>query len=618
MLRRFLFGGKPRGRASVLVLSLLTALLYLTVRSRLDDNDDLAPYTPYHVPSNTYNISSDWWVEFFMRLETTRVTATPTEINGSAPNDNWTPNTSVVRADLLLLNTTDEAKFRESHASFVRQLPQFASHIPYDAGTTGIVSTAGARNFGQAISMVLMTRQAGSRLPIQIVVDSNSPWVDLVCAETLPRYDASCLFLEDMWASLHHEIVPKLHRFQWKFISIIASSFQNVLFLDADTLPVRSPDHLFTREPFISAGFITWPDYWVSQVAPAFYKIAGDVEVPSIASRASSESGIIMYDKARHADTLLLAAYYNYNGPDHYYSMLNQHGPGEGDKETFFQAALVLDGLRKKGAYQPPTAWMKPGVGVKKGYWDVKAMPKSHGRTAKGLWRGMFMQQMDPSEDYRAVMAAIEKAKNDEVHDKANDESKSNPAAKARGTTAQPPLPPPPTPPRRRRQQNFSKAGQKKSGVKQRQADHKPGTKPKQEDGGQEGEETSPPPNDADSARTSNFLTDSTFLDTAGRLPLQPDAHHYMFFHHNGVKPDLTGVLDEGAEILATDEEGRYVRMWGDPGWIIERYGRDVERVLWHDSIEVYCQERLAGRFQRLRKVCRKMRETYERVHHSY
>ncbi|KAK4123171.1 glycosyltransferase family 71 protein [Parathielavia appendiculata] len=597
MLRKFLFGGKPRGRAAILMLPLFTTLLYLLVRSRVYDPP---PRAPYHVASNIRNTSSDWWIEFFMRLENTRVVAAPTEINGSAPNDNWTPDTSIVRSDLLVLNATDEAKFRESHASFVRQLPQFASHLPYDAGTTGIVSTAGARNFGQAISMVLMARQAGSRLPIQIVVDSNSPWVESVCAETLPRYNASCLFLEDLWAGLHHQVVPKLHRFQWKFISIIASPFQNVLFLDADSLPVRSPDHLFTREPFISAGFITWPDYWVSQVAPAFYKIAGDIKVPSIASRASSESGIMIYDKARHADTLLLAAYYNYNGPDHYYSMLNQHGPGEGDKETFFQAALVLDALRRKGVYRQPTAWMKQGIGLKKGYWDVKTMPKSHGRTVKGNWRGMFMQQMDPSEDYRTVMAAIEKAKNDEVHDKANDESESNPAARARRSTAH------------SRRQKVSKF-EHKPNVKQRRAGHKPGPKQNQDAGE---DETVPNDSTLTESHISRFLTDSAFLDTAGRLPLEHDPHHYMFFHHNGVKPDLTAVLDEAAEVLATDEEEHYVRMWGDPGWIIDRYGRDIEKVLWHDSIEIYCQEQLA-RFERLRKVCKKMREIYEQVHNA-
>jgi alpha 1,2-mannosyltransferase len=558
-----------KARAAVLVLPLFFTLVYFLLRSPLYDTPNRAPNR--HASVNHKN-TSDWWVEFFTRLENTRVTAAPTEIDGRAPDDNWTPDTSAVRPDLLKLTAVDEAKFRDSHASFVRQLPPFASHLPYDADTTGIVSTAGAPNFGQAISMVLMTRQSGSRLPIQIVVDSTSPWVESICAETFPRLNATCLFMEDAWAGMP-QLVPKLHRFQWKFISIIASTFQNVLFLDADCLPVRSPDHIFSREPFVSAGLITWPDYWVSQAAPGFYKIAGDVEVPPITARASSESGMMVYDKARHADTLLLAAYYNYNGPDHYYAMLNQHGPGEGDKETFFQAALVLDALRKKGVYHQPTAWMKPGVGVKKGYWDVKTMPKSHGRTAKGNWRGMFMQQMDPTEDYRAVMAAVEKAK------KGEDEKKSS---------------------RRTRRWLWK-------------SEHKQDSKPP------------PPPQQSKSITNepapqnkplveSDYLTDSTFLATVGNLTLESDHHHFMFFHHNGVKPDLTGVTEGGSEVVATDEDEKYLRMWGDPGWIIDRYGRDVEKVLWHDSIEVYCQPGL-GEFERLQKVCARMREIYEQVY---
>jgi alpha 1,2-mannosyltransferase len=193
-----------------------------------------------------------------------------------------------------------EAKFRNSHSSFVGQLPLFASHLRYDANTTGIVTTAGVANFGQAISLVLMTRQAGSRLPIQIVLDSSSPWVDLVCAQTMPRFNATCLFMEDLWAGLGR-LVPKFKEYQWKSISIVASTFQNVLFLETDCLPVRNLDPIFDQaaEPFTSAGFITWPDFWTPTSSPLFYKIAGDIDVPPLTSRPSSESGAIVYDKAR-------------------------------------------------------------------------------------------------------------------------------------------------------------------------------------------------------------------------------------------------------------------------------------------------------------------------------
>jgi alpha 1,2-mannosyltransferase len=496
--------------------------------------DDLAP--------------RDWWIEFFTRLKNTRVDLAPTTLDENAPGDNWKFDTEYKRPELLELSKSHEATFRESHAAFIRQLPAFANHLPYHAATTGIVTTAGAPNFGQAVSLVLMSRQAGSRLPIEIVLDSTAPWVDFVCANQLARLNAKCVYMEKLWADLE-PLAVEFERFQWKFVSLIASSFQNILFLDADCFPVRSPDDIFTSEPFTSTGFIAWPDFWTPTSSPLFYKIAGDLEVPPVTVRTSSESGVMIYDKARHADTLLLAAYYNYNGPSHYYTMLSQHGPGEGDKETFFHAALVLDALHRKGDYDPPTRWMRPGVGLKKGYWDVKFMPRAHGRSGKDdTWRGMFMQQMDPREDYRAVMAAMEKARIEE--------------------------------------------------------DTEPGP--------QRAEPRQPRKHPlATSLNTTAYLTDSSFLATVAPLEMDHDLGKYMFFHHNGVKPDFTRILDPDSGILGVGDKDQLIRMWGDPGWIIERTGRDIEKKWWEDSIALYCQKGM----EEHAKVCEEMRRVFDEVY---
>ncbi|KAH6857076.1 mannosyltransferase putative-domain-containing protein [Chaetomium sp. MPI-CAGE-AT-0009] len=453
-----------------------------------------------------------------------------------------------------------------SSSSNYLHLPEFARHLPYEVGNAGIVTTAGASSFGQAVSLVLLTRQTGSQLPIQIVLDSTAPWVDFLCDNEMPRFNATCLYISDMWAKLHPFITVKFERFQWKSIALVASTFQNVLFLDADCLPVLNPDCIFERgaEPFTSTGFITWPDFWESSASSVFYRVAGDVQVPPLTSRGTSESGMMVYDKARHADTLLLAVYYNYNGPGRYYTMLTQHGPGEGDKETFFQAALVLDALREKGVYNPPTEWMKPGVGIKKGYWDIKTMPQAHGRTAKGNnWRGMFMQQMDPMEDYRAVMAAVENLA-------AADNTPSHRTATT--TTPKHDHHPPP-----RRFWPFANQPFK----------------------------TTKTPNEPN---PSTYLTNSTFLSTTGNLTTTSDTSWYMFFHHNGVKPDFTRLLDAGAGMQAEGDDGRPLRMWGDPAWIVARTGRDVERLWWEASLRVYCQEGVA---RWLGGVCNEMRRVW-------
>ena len=534
MLKLFRLLGSGRPRLVVLVLPVFFAIacliLILSSQHLYNNNNNPRIRVPGRRPGSQK--LNDWWTEFFERLSRTRVTAHAVTLRDNAPGINWKPETTASRPELLQLGEDDELKFYQSHGSFIHQLPLFANHLPFGANTTGIVTTAGERNFGQVISLVLVTRRSGSRLPIQIILDSSAPWVDLVCAHTMPRFDATCVFLEDEWtASSLRQLLPKLERFQWKIISIIASTFQNVLFLDADCLPVRNPDPIFDQgsEPFTSTGLITFPDFWTSTASSLFYKIAG-FEVPAISSRATSESGVLVYDKARHADTLLLAAYYNHNGPSHYYPMFSQHGPGEGDKETFLQAALVLEALQRRKVYQQPTTWMKPGIGVKKGYWDVKMFPSVLGRSEseKGTWTGMFIRQMDPMEDYRAVMAAVEKA----------------------------------------------------------------GGRPTGDD---------------------EFLTDSAFLATVGNLTLEHDHSRVMFFHHNGVKPDFTRITDSKSGIVMINE-GKYLRMWESPDWMIRDFGWDVEKVLWEDSIAVYCQPEMA-QFRQLQKVCETMQSIYEKVY---
>ncbi|KAL2151337.1 hypothetical protein VTH82DRAFT_6435 [Thermothelomyces myriococcoides] len=504
----------------------------------------------HHQHGNNDDDGGGWWTEFFGCLESTRVTARSVKVNGPGPSINWKPGTNATRPDLIELSEDDLARFRASHAAFIDQLAEFADRLPYEANTTGIVTTTGVATFGQAVSLVLTARRAGSRLPIQIFLDSSAPWVDWLCTETMPQFDARCVSLEDTWGGVEGA-VPELVRFQWKVVSIIGSSFQNVLFLDADCLPVRSPDAIFDHgsEPFWSAGMITWPDFWVTNTSPLFYRVVAshdehDLDIPPVWGRASPESGVMAFDKARHADTLLLAAYYNFNGPRHYYPIFSQRGAGEGDRESFLQAALVLQALRKKGVYRPPPTTLR-----KKGsypYYDVKELPlcaRPHGE--EGL--------------------------EGHVHDAAG--------------------------PHERKKK-------KKRAKKKKESEEPPG-----ED---------------------EFLVNTTALDTFG--PLTPALErqkakasggsaerrrqdHIMFFHHNGVDPDFTRLVDRHSGLVETDEDGRYVRLWGDPGWIVESLGRDAERLLWEDSMAVYCQPGLVARFDRLRRVCERMRVIHRQVY---
>jgi alpha 1,2-mannosyltransferase len=156
-----------------------------------------------------------------------------------------------------------------------------------------------------------------------------------VCNDILPSLDARCLVLAD--------VVGKnvIEHYQLKIFAVLFSSFEEIVWMDADCFPLGKPEELLDSEPFTSTGLVTWPDFWASSVSPLYYKISRQ-EAPAMSARQSSETGVFLVSKKTHLFPLLLAAYYNFYGPSHYFRLLTQGGPGEGDKETFLHAATAL------------------------------------------------------------------------------------------------------------------------------------------------------------------------------------------------------------------------------------------------------------------------------------
>jgi alpha 1,2-mannosyltransferase len=220
-----------------------------------------------------------------------------------------------------------------------------------------------------------MLRRTGSQLPVEVFLDNWGEYDMMTCERTLPSLNAKCRVLTDIWSTAPS--LTTLIKYQYKAFALLFSTFEEVLFLDADAFPAHNPDELFDVEPYRSNGLVTWPDFWASTVSPYFYDIA-DVPVPPWNARRSSESGIILWSKRLHPDTLLLATYYNYYGPKFYYPLLSQGAQGQGDKETFLHAALALG--NPFHAVRSPVTVM--------GHW------------VNGTWKSAGMKQGDPVEDY--------------------------------------------------------------------------------------------------------------------------------------------------------------------------------------------------------------------------
>jgi alpha 1,2-mannosyltransferase len=291
----------------------------------------------------------------------------------------------IPRPDLILLPDVDRVKMQETHTNFLQKVRDSEELKPvYSPGTRGLVSTAGAHYFPVFVTSLRMLRRTGTVLPVEVFVKDEGEYERKICDEVLPDLNARCRVLSEIVGASGAESAStkvEVAHYQLKIFAMLFSSFEEILWTDADCFPLYKPDQLFDSEPFKSTGMITWPDFWASTASPHYYSISGQA-TPSMTLRQSSEAGQLMLSKKNHQGTLLLSAYYNYFGPSHYFRLLSQGAPGEGDKETFLQAASAVG---------------EPFYAVSE---CVK--PIGHAKPDGGI-AGSAMVQFDPIEDYHHV-----------------------------------------------------------------------------------------------------------------------------------------------------------------------------------------------------------------------
>ncbi|GES62873.1 alpha-1,2-mannosyltransferase [Aspergillus terreus] len=280
------------------------------------------------------------------------------------------------RADLLDMYPEDVETMRTAHRGFVEDLRAQSLDLHYLPNTRGLVSTAGGSYLPVLVISLRMLRQTGSELPVEVFLANDDEYEPYICDVVLPSLNARCVVLSHIL-----DAVPKtaeIQKYQFKLFAMLFSSFEEILFLDADAFPLLPPETLFTSEPFRSKHMVTWPDFWATTVSPYYYEIAAQPDPAAQSIRQSSESGELLLSKKTHTKSLLLSTYYNFWGPDFYYPLLSQGAAGEGDKETFVAAALALG--------EP--------------YYQVTEPICAIGHGTKGGLAGSAMVQFDPTEDY--------------------------------------------------------------------------------------------------------------------------------------------------------------------------------------------------------------------------
>lgn len=191
------------------------------------------------------------------------------------------------------ISSDDAQAARQSHIEVTKKLVSYPSQL---FSGQGIVILAGGRYTGFATTGLSMLREIGSKLPIEVWVKDQSEEREDWCTE-LAKEGVACRRLSDY---MDTELLE--HGYQLKISAILFSSFEQILFLDADNVPVRSPDGIFSSKTFTDTGIVLWPDYWKHTGAPMLPYIVGLSDGPSEVLREdqTAESGQLVWDKRRH------------------------------------------------------------------------------------------------------------------------------------------------------------------------------------------------------------------------------------------------------------------------------------------------------------------------------
>ncbi|GLA24947.1 mannosyltransferase [Aspergillus niger] len=366
------FRSHHRRRIALIILGLITVLTWTFAASRSQS-------------ANRVTSHEQFWSEFYPILMASEPYSNSPKRVSNAESVGFDPKNTDPLPDLLRLSREDVSAMRLSHSKFVDLIRHNPPSLHYQPHTRGLVSTAGGSYLPVLVISLRMLRRSGSTLPMEVFLASWDEYDGYVCQIVLPSLNAQCVVLSEILDSIADS--RSIEKYQYKVFAMMFSSFEEILFLDADAFALEDPEILFISEPFASKGLVTWPDFWRPTTSPLYYEIVSQDETAGknkekqenpATIRQSTESGELLLSKRTHTRTLLLAAYYNFYGPSHYYPLLSQGAAGEGDKETFIAAATALN--------EP--------------FYQVSEPIRAVGRGTPDGFAGSTMVQYNPIEDY--------------------------------------------------------------------------------------------------------------------------------------------------------------------------------------------------------------------------
>jgi len=115
----------------------------------------------------------------------------------------------------------------------------------------------------------------------------------------------------------------RLSGYQYVGHALAHSRFDDILYLDADNVPITDPTPLFFLRQYESTGAVFWPDFTTVNRKAALWDIVDQGPLPMM----SLESGQMLINRRKHWKALALAKYLIDRGPEFYFDL--SHGECE-------------------------------------------------------------------------------------------------------------------------------------------------------------------------------------------------------------------------------------------------------------------------------------------------
>jgi len=195
--------------------------------------------------------------------------------------------------------------FQAATRSRLDHLPAF----PEPREERGIVIVGGAQYLASVYVTVRVLRHVGCDLPIEVWHFRGEDEPRL--ADAIREYDVTFVDAD----GVGNGVQPRFLQWHWwkgwqlKSVALCHTRFRQVLLLDADCYPVRSPAYLFDWPEFERCGAVFWPDL---QESPTVLNdsVLSLFELPRPTDRLT-ESGQLLIDREKSWQPLNLAAFYN-------------------------------------------------------------------------------------------------------------------------------------------------------------------------------------------------------------------------------------------------------------------------------------------------------------------